>query len=178
MKNTNQRIALTKRLLREGLLRLLQTKPLDKINITELCRESGINRATFYRHYEFPRDILAEMQTEFFEEMISDLSETLTEQDVEYFFSYVYDHADLVRLFIRYNSETDLFKIFNSFYGNLLEEKTLKGYDEDAKQLLHTFLAGGGYFLMHQWLMEDIPKTPKEIAHLSLSIINKENLFQ
>lgn len=47
----DQRVTLTKRLLQEGLLRLLETKEIDKINVTELCRESGINRATFYRHY-------------------------------------------------------------------------------------------------------------------------------
>ena len=54
----DQRIALTKRLLREGLLRLLSKTDLNKISVTQLCIESGINRATFYRHYEEPRDIL------------------------------------------------------------------------------------------------------------------------
>ena len=43
----NQRIAVTKRMLQEGLLRLLRTQPIDKIKVTELCEESGINRATF-----------------------------------------------------------------------------------------------------------------------------------
>ena len=46
----NQRITLTKKLLQEGLLRLLEVKTLDNISVTELCRESGINRATFYNH--------------------------------------------------------------------------------------------------------------------------------
>ena len=55
----DQRIALTKRLLREGLLRLLSKTDLNKISVTQLCIESGINRATFYRHYEEPRDILS-----------------------------------------------------------------------------------------------------------------------
>ena len=61
MERENQRIMLTKRLLKESLLRLLERKELDKISITELCREAGINRATFYRHYEIPRDILNEL---------------------------------------------------------------------------------------------------------------------
>ena len=58
----NQRTIITKRMLKEGLLRLLKTKPLDKINIVELCNESGINRTTFYRHYELPKYIINEMQ--------------------------------------------------------------------------------------------------------------------
>ena len=65
----DQRIALTKRLLREGLLRLLDKTELNKISVTQLCTESGINRATFYRHYEEPRDILNDIKCEIFQEV-------------------------------------------------------------------------------------------------------------
>lgn len=58
----DQRVALTKRLLQEGLLRLLEEKDIDSIHVSELCAESGINRATFYRHYNEPRDILRNMR--------------------------------------------------------------------------------------------------------------------
>ena len=47
---------MTKRMLKEWLLR-----PLDNIHVNELCRESGINRATFYRHYETPQDVLVSL---------------------------------------------------------------------------------------------------------------------
>ena len=50
----NQRIALTRRLLQEGMLRLLAQKKLEDISVTALCKESGINRATFYNHYTSP----------------------------------------------------------------------------------------------------------------------------
>ena len=52
----NQRMVVTKRMLKEWLLR-----PLDNIHVNELCRESGINRATFYRHYETPQDVLVSL---------------------------------------------------------------------------------------------------------------------
>lgn len=67
----DQRIALTKRLLREGLLRLLSKTDLNKISVTQLCIESGINRATFYRHYEEPRDILNDIKYEIFQEVVA-----------------------------------------------------------------------------------------------------------
>ena len=44
----NQRVRLSKALLKEALVRLLETKPLDKITIYELCAEAQINRTTFY----------------------------------------------------------------------------------------------------------------------------------
>lgn len=179
MKNLNQRIVLTKRMLREGLLRLLETKTLDKINITELCRESGINRATFYRHYDLPRDILTEMQEEFTEELFAQFKNPLTEREIERFFTYFSQNADLVRIFIRYNSYDDLLRMFSRFYQSVLDQdltytEKIKEFDSQSQKLLCTYLAGGAYFLLRQWLMEEIPKTPKEIAAIALSIIDKE----
>ena len=64
-KKINQRVALTKRLVHEGLLRLLEKEPVESINVSELCREAGINRATFYKHYYSPHDVLAEIESNF-----------------------------------------------------------------------------------------------------------------
>ena len=61
------RIILTKRLLREGLLQLIKTKPVSKITVTDLCNASGVNRATFYNHYETVPQILQEMMHEYAE---------------------------------------------------------------------------------------------------------------
>ena len=58
----NQRIALTRRLLQEGLLRLLEHHKLEDISVTALCKEAGINRATFYNHYTSPTTLLEEME--------------------------------------------------------------------------------------------------------------------
>ena len=60
----NQRVRLTKRLLSESLLDLMQQKDLDQISVIELCRKAGINRATFYRYYSNPVDVLQEIQSE------------------------------------------------------------------------------------------------------------------
>ena len=72
----NQRIALTKKLLQEGLFRLLETKSLDRISVTELCRESGINRATFYNHYTSPQDLLTDAE----KRMTAELQKALKDQ--------------------------------------------------------------------------------------------------
>lgn len=179
MKVTNQRIALTKRLLQEGLLRLLKTKPLDKISITELCEEAGINRATFYRHYELPKDILAEMQSDFSEEMLNTFSRPMTPKDVEYFFDSLYQNADLVKLFMKYISNEDMIRLFRYNFQSILEKQMPKYEDAESNRLLYTFLAGGSYFLVRQWLIEDMTKTSKEIAGIVLSVINQDaNIFQ
>ncbi len=180
MSEINQRVAVTKRMVREGLMRLLGKKSLEKITITELCQEAGINRTTFYRYYELPRDVLTEMQKEFFEDTLKHFQNPLTVSDIERLFVCFSEHAALVRLFFQYNSDADWMNIFAQIYNSFPEKKMLKAFqnlDENSVELLSTYLAGGAYFLARKWIMEDIPMSPKEVAAVVLSVLDKERVF-
>ncbi|MBQ8995676.1 MAG: TetR/AcrR family transcriptional regulator [Oscillospiraceae bacterium] len=63
----NQRVALSKRILKDALLELLKKKPLYEVSVSELCQASGINRTTFYRHYDNTSDLMVEIQEELLE---------------------------------------------------------------------------------------------------------------
>jgi len=180
MRKTNQRVEVTKRMVKEGLIRLLEKKPLEKINITELCQEAGINRTTFYRYYELPRDVLTEMQDEFLEDTLEHFQNPLTVNDIEHIFECLSQHAALVKLFFQYNSDADWTDVFAKIYNSFPERKMLKAFqnlDENSAALLSTYLAGGAYFLAWKWIMDDIPMSPKEVAAIALSVLDKERMF-
>jgi len=167
-------------MVKEGLMRLLEKKPLEKINITELCQEAGVNRTTFYRYFEMPRDVLTEMQNEFFENTLEHFHKPLTVNNVERLFVCLSEHAALVKLFFQYNSDADWTNIFAQIYHNFPEKKMLKVFrnlDENSAELLTTFLAGGAYFLARRWIMDDIPMSPKEVAAVALSVLDKDRVF-
>lgn len=44
----------------EAFLRLLEQKEFAYITVKEICQEAGVNRSTFYLHYETMGDLLAE----------------------------------------------------------------------------------------------------------------------
>ncbi len=48
----------TKHVLGESLKKLLQKKPLNKITVTEIVSDSGLNRMTFYYHFKDIYDLL------------------------------------------------------------------------------------------------------------------------
>lgn len=180
MAKLNQRVAVTKRMLKEGLIRLLTEKTLDKVTITDLCQEAGINRTTFYRYYEVPRDVLMEMQNEFFKETIGQFHKPLAVNDVERLFVCLSEHTELVKIFLQYNSNTDWTNIFTQIYNSFPEKNMLKAFqnlDENSAKLLSTYLAGGAYFLARQWILEDIPMEPKDVAAIVLNILDKERIF-
>ena len=72
MERENQRVVISKRMMKAGLLQLLQEKPLEQVNVSELCRQAGVNRATFYRHYDSPRAVVLDIALD----MSKDLQKT------------------------------------------------------------------------------------------------------
>jgi len=181
-KKENQRIILTKRLLQEGLLRLLETKRLDKISVTELCREAGINRATFYNHYSSPQDLLADMEVQMTEELDQLMTYPQNSQEaliqMEAVCAYMQEHAHSLIILSRCHADTDLADSFNKLNATLTprrpRSKLTTNMDEDNLHLTTTFIYTGCYHLIREWLVKDIQKTPREIAELLLTIINKE----
>lgn len=183
----NQRIAITKRLIHEALLRLLETKSIDKINVTELCNESGINRATFYRHYNMPRDVLLEIENTLIEEITPIFDQLTTEvvahryDYIENICSYFYDHSAIIKVLFLNSSMDALTNAINKMFHHILlmKKQTTKSIsvEDDAIKLISTYLFGGSYFMLRQWLMEDTQKKPEEIAKLLMQLVNYTSEF-
>ena len=52
---------MTRMLLKEGVLRCLETNPFESITVTLLCKTSGITRSTFYLHYSNIMEIVDDL---------------------------------------------------------------------------------------------------------------------
>ena len=183
VRKENQRITLTRRLLQEGLLRLLRTEKLEDISVTALCKEAGINRATFYNHYTSPTALLNEMELEFVSGLkelgkaptsVNDLFNCLEQYCIK-----LKENQSLVSILVRYRADHDIEDVFTNmaaYYGQNRLDMNKTHLDEDTIRLVSTFLYSGCYTLVREWLLQDIQKTPKEIATLILSMISKDYL--
>ena len=181
MERENQRIVITKRMLKESMLKLLKEKELDTINVTELCREAGVNRATFYRHYEIPRDILMEIQQDFYRELRQKISLPGTLGDIRYVVEhlciYMNDHQELLRILVQNNSDTDFADFINDTYLELAKDYShmaaLKKLSQEDIQFMTLYSAGGSYFVLRSWIMGSFKKSPQEMADYVYSLIAK-----
>lgn len=176
-KRENQRIKVTKRMLYEALVRLLEKKSINEISVTELCREAGINRATFYKHYSTPNDILVEIIRAHLTRLVdiqksSDIKSDLL-QILEASCQYIYDNASFFRLVMTNDLDSSLYVRFFSSLTNCPELSVAisPSFDEVDRSLISTFVACGGYHLIRHWLVNRIPKSPSEIAALIYSLI-------
>lgn len=179
MKN-DQRIIITKKMLKEGLLTLLEKKELNKITITDLCTQSGINRATFYRHYEEPKDILNEIRYSIFED-IKNIEKELSKNNslhilLEKVCEYFYENKELLNLLFKYRNDEDFVSLINEICRQRLpylrKQGYMKKYDDESLQLSTYYFAGGIYYILRQWLSQYPDKSPKEIAHIIQNSLN------
>ncbi len=69
-KKEDQRVRVTKMLLRDAFLAILNAKPIEKITVKELCANAGVNRGTFYLHYKDIYDLQTQLEDEMFDELM------------------------------------------------------------------------------------------------------------
>lgn len=174
-KKENQRIALTKRLLQESLLQLMSEKNIQNITVSELCEAAGINRSTFYNHYGCPADVLTEIEIGVIANLDrisrTECTEKFWPMDkrVEALCSYLQQHKELAKLLFRDSDTNSEFAtlLFQAAHVQSTYEQVLSyAKNPESKKLIITFLANGTYHMIRQWLLEDIPKTPKEMGEL------------
>lgn len=174
-KKENQRIALTKRLLKESLLQLMTETNVQNISVKELCEVSGINRSTFYNHYSCPADILTEIENTIIEDLGTIWEEKYERGNwplnkrIEALCMYIAQRRDLFKLLLRDSDTSSGFPamLMKATHVRMTYEQVFSyAKSEDNKRLMTTFLSNGAYFLIRQWVLEDIPKTPKEIGDL------------
>lgn len=179
MAKTNQRVALTKKLLQQGMVKLIDKEDVAKITVLELCQQAGINRSTFYKHYGCPHEVVVELEEEIikglgkaFREKFADSSPSIT-ATVECFCSYLFDHRTTVKALFNnpFTNQEFLQKLNQQFNNQLIvKQKLLQGTGTTEKMLLSTYFNYGFYYLVREWLLNDLPMTPHEIGGLICQI--------
>ncbi|MCD8216102.1 MAG: TetR/AcrR family transcriptional regulator C-terminal domain-containing protein [Clostridiales bacterium] len=183
MEKENQRVMLTKRLLKESIMRLLQNKNIQAISVKELCEDSGINRSTFYKHYGRPCDVLEELENEIIESIpvvpIKDLREKGNDRKVFIkhttdIIEYVRDNKDFAAL-LRLNGDIIsefAMKAFNfPAIKSIIEDAIPDSYDETDRYLIFKFFQSGFYSMVREWLVSGSQKSIDDMAQLLTDMI-------
>jgi len=77
----NQRIRISKTMLKSGMIQLLKEKSLSQITVYELCKVSQINRTTFYKYYGSPEELLNEIEADFLKQLDDEIKPVRTQAE-------------------------------------------------------------------------------------------------
>lgn len=173
------RIAVTKKMIRDALLQLLEDTPLERITVSRLCDLSGVNRTTFYRHYQTLQDVLREQEAEFLRNAPRPASAPKTMAEAQSYLeticTYFYENARLTRLLILSHTDTDLLEEMHRFCRSCLElrkaELPAPMIDEDTRKAVFALIGGGVHCLLRQWILGQFHMTPGQVAQILCSVI-------
>ncbi|MDR0294525.1 MAG: TetR/AcrR family transcriptional regulator [Oscillospiraceae bacterium] len=166
----NQRVRLSKSMLKDALFNLLKDKPIEKITIYEICDAANINRSTFYKHYGSQVDLLRDVYNDFFTDIERHLNDTLSPGTggLQKMLSQMDAERDKCRILINSAPQQEFSdQLFNlSAIRTIMQNQLSDKYSEKHKAYIHLFFCHGGYAIIRKWLNAETPETPREIAEL------------
>lgn len=180
-KNTvNQRVMLTKRLIYEALLEMLNTCPITKISIRELCQLAGINRSTFYNHYGSQFDVLNDIAKTYLQSTsLTILKEMNAGKNITACLAQVLHYIKENRPFIKlildeqnYDLVTHI-KISLPQFDQMIMKHLPESLQMDEKQAIASYVQYGTVRLIKEWVFTECLKSPEEEAMLILLIAGR-----
>lgn len=170
----NQRIRLSKQMLKDALISLLEEKSLQNITIYEICDRAQINRTTFYKYYDSQNGLLNDIEKDILNELEQRLMhDNLSSDGLSRTLSYLEEERKKCLILI--NSTTDIHfaeKLFALPQIQVLMQKHMpKKYTEVQIRYIQTFIYHGGYAIVRQWINSEIREKPEEISQLFLILI-------
>lgn len=171
----NQRVRMSKAMLKEALIQLLQEKQIEKITIYELCDRAQINRTTFYKYYGTQYDLLNDIEKDIFFELEQRLMVGGAEiNDLHLILDYLVQERRKCLVFINSTNDKDFAeKLFGlPVIHNLISNKMPNQPTTAQAEYLYRFLCQGSYAIITKWLNDEHRCSSIEISHLihSLSV--------
>lgn len=170
----NQRIALTKKLLKNSLIEMLQSQNIYEISIRELCLNAGINRSTFYKYYGSQFDLLSEME----QDLLVNIGSTLdvevgySRNVLEQILDYLEENIDFVRLLFNSNVDPEFPKKLFSLEPIHRMIGTLKSdMNEEECEYYDCFILYGAYETIRRWINKENREEHSHIASMLFKFI-------
>lgn len=176
----------------EALLILLQKKDFEFITIKEICEKAGVNRSTFYLHYENTTDLLQEcvemMGKKFKETFGGSLNDKIKIKsndlkdlifiNSDFLIPYLNFTKENKLLFKTYYKHPELFKV-NNIYSNMFEnvfnpilEKF--GFDKNDNEYIMAYYINGISSIVIKWVENNCVDSIEKILDLIMKCVRPQ----
>lgn len=164
------RIIKTKDRLKEALFKLLKSKSIDKISISEICALASVNRNTFYTHYSSLKELLEEIESNLLESVLSNLDFTNTTRSItEMMYKIlecVKENKEMCNLLFTENGDKDFLKTIIMFAlpYSIKNWQGEYGIAEEQATQFYYFIIGGSVHVIENWIKSDFKQSSYELA--------------
>ena len=178
----------------KALLSLLEKKAFEYISISEICEKAGVNRSTFYLHYENTSDLLRETIayvldnfSSYFSVDTKSISTKFANCDLQdlkfvnekYLYPYLLFIKENQRVFsavlsqpAAFDSKSIFQRLFDNIFNPILDRFH---YPSEEQNYVMMFYLNGITAIIIEWLKDDCQKSIEDIAGIiRICIYGKE----
>ena len=120
----------------KSFINMLQNKEINRISVTDICKDTGLNRSTFYANYIDIYDLADKMREKLEKDFESHFSEN-TARDAITMFSHIYENQIFYKTYLKLGYDE---KHQPYIYDTTRAEKDFKG--KHIKYHIHFFRNG------------------------------------
>jgi AcrR family transcriptional regulator len=176
----------------EAFLELLEQKDFAYITVKELCAKSGVNRSTFYLHYETLADLLAESAQHIIDRFVAamphdtqEFLEKLPERPVEELYlitpeylvpylTYVKEHRRVFRTTVEQASALRMTDAYEALSRHVfLPILNRFGVSAADREYLMAFYISGLMAIINRWLQADCQDSIEHIISVMQTCITR-----
>jgi len=168
----NQRVRITKKMLKDCLVRLLSNESIHKISVREICDGAQINRTTFYKYYGSQYDLLEDMENDVLtlinNYLHTDYSIDDYTQQLIKVLDFINENIDLCRVLLNNSVDPDFPEklIYLPSIQQIISRNLPDKYSEDEMAYVFDFIINGGFSVIKKWLNKNNRESPERIAAL------------
>ena len=179
----------------KALISLLEKKSFEYITVSEICKKAGVNRSTFYLHYENTVDLLDEtarfllddfmsyfnvdvknITNKFKESSLEELN-FISNEYLQPYLTYIKDNKSVFSTVLLHSVSFGFNGIFQNLYENIFNPILDRyNYPIADRQYAMMFYLNGITAIVKEWLKDDCKKTIEEVSQIIYGcIFGREN---
>lgn len=180
MKKNESKYFYTAELMNEALLALLEKKDVEFITVTEITKKAGVNRSTFYLHYENVYELLEETIANLNKKFLGSFdiqgpleikskeeAFLLTDERLRAYLGFVQQNKRVLKLI---NQKPQLFQSKNAYqkmYDTVFYPAIAHFVENETERVYKLeFFTNGVVGIIHKWLALDCVTDVEEIVQL------------
>lgn len=148
-------------------IELIQTKEINEITVSDICKIARLNRSTFYSNYIDIYDLADKIKETLFHDVLSLYPEETKEKKHSYNFLKLFKHIKENQLFFKTYFKLD-YDNNNDFFENMIDYTEFEKYYPNKKYVDYhiTFFKQGLNAVIKKWLYNGCLETPEQIRDI------------
>lgn len=168
-----------------ALISLLKKKPFEYITVSEICETAGVNRSTFYLHYETIGDLLCEttqyLINDFLSYFSTDLKSVLfdltacnhnelvfiCDKYLSPYLTFIKDHKDVFGTLMSHTRTLGFEDIYKQMFENIFNPILDRfQYPSNSRKYVMAYYLNGISAIVLEWIKDDCRKTIAEVSEI------------